>query len=199
MIVAVLTASLLACSGMERKSNRTADTDAALPSLAATADSFSKHRRILSWEDAPEGVHKAIARMAPDFTPWTIRAYTDSTIGSTRTSADAGLSIARGRFRSAALVDFVVLGYDKRLHGLRIIAALFEPATDAYNIVSVSDGPERADSLAARPDRFLELDSIGTAGRTTVIVRLIHPDPGQLIQRFTWDHARGQFLLVTPD
>lgn len=199
IVVSVLAVSLAACSEVEQRSDPGAKTEAlASASIAASATTGSDGR-MLSWDDAPAGVRTAVMRMAPDFIPWSPLAYPNGPIRSTRSSPNAGLSIARGHLRTEDCEDYVLLGYDRRLHGIRILAALSERGKDTFRVISISDGPERPDSLAAVPDRYLEIDSTHISRQSTLIVQLLRADAGTITQRFAWEHTRGRFVLVEPN
>lgn len=152
----------------------------------------------LTLDSIPRGARDALAAQAPDFVPWSPDSYLPAGRDSTRMSRDEGLSLVRARFRAPNAVDYVLAGYDRRLRGLRIVAILAEPAA-AYKVISVSEGPERPDSLGTKPDRYLGVDSTAVAGRIDLLVTPVAGGAPVNTQRYTWVPARGQFLLVTPD
>jgi hypothetical protein len=152
----------------------------------------------LTLDSIPRGARDALAAQAPDFVPWSADSYQPADRGSTRMSSDAGLGLVRARFRVPGMIDYAVAGYDRRLRGLRIVAILAEPAA-TYKVISISEGPERPDSLGASPDRYLTIDSTAVAGRIDLLVTPVGGGAPVNTERYTWVPARGQFLLLTPN
>lgn len=153
----------------------------------------------LTLDSIPRGARDALAAQAPDFVPWSPDGYLPAARDSAQPSSDEGLSIVRSRFRVPNAVDYVVAGYDRRLHALRIVAILTQPADSSYRVISVCDGPERPDSIGGRPDRYLSVDSTSVAGRIHLLVVPIGGGAPVNTQRYVWVPARGEFLLVTPN
>jgi hypothetical protein len=155
----------------------------------------------LTLDSIPRGARDAFAAQAPEFVPWSADRYLPADRDSTRMSRDEGLSLVRARFRGPNAVDYVLAGYDRErsgLRGLRIVAILAEPA-GAYKVITVSEGPEVPDSLAAKPNRYLAVDTTAVAGKVDLLVIPLLAGPPASTERYTWVPARGQFLIVTPN
>ena len=151
----------------------------------------------LTLDSIPRGARDALAAQAPDFVPWSADSYQTADRDSMRLSRDEGLSLVRAKFRASTAVDYVLAGYDRGLHRLRIVAILAEPAA-AYKVINVSEGPGLPDSLAAKPNRYLAVDTAAVPGKADLLVLPLVPGPPVNTLRYTWVPARGEFLIVTP-
>lgn len=151
----------------------------------------------LTLDSIPRGARDALATQAPDFVPWSADSYQPADRDSTRMSRDEGLSVVRARFRAPNAVDYVLAGYDRGLHRLRIVAILAQPAA-AYKVITVSERPGLPDSLTAKPNRYLAVDTTAVAGKVDLLVVPLVPGPRVNTERYTWIPARGEFLIVTP-
>ena len=156
----------------------------------------------LTLDSIPQGARDALAVQAPDFVPWSADSYRPADRESTRLSRDEGLSLVRAKFRAPNAVDYIVAGYDRGMRGrrsLRIVALLAEPAA-AYKVITVSEGPEVPDSLAAKPSRYLAIDTTAVAGKVDLLVVPLPrvAGPPMNTDRYTWVPARSEFLIVTP-
>jgi hypothetical protein len=198
-LVAALGA-VVACGGSEPGSGQKPPTQGKEAQQASQPRAKSS---FLTLDSIPQRARDALAAQAPDFIPWSPDSYQPPDRDSARLSRDEGLSLVRARFRAPNAVDYIVAGYDRGLHrlrGLRIVAILTEPA-DAYKVITVSEGPGLPDSLAAKPNRYLAIDSMAVAGKVDLLVIPLPLVAGPPVstERYTWVPERRGFLLVTPN
>ena len=90
------------------------------------------------------------------------------------------------------------MGYDRRLHSLRIVAVLADTGT-GFTVISVSEGPERPDSVAGQADRYLAVDTTAVAGACDLLVIPVLGNAAFVTERYTWVGDRAAFLLVSPN
>src|SRR6185312_1062515 len=136
---------------------------------------------------------------APSFTAWDLDRYTSSLLQAAAAAPGQGLTVVRAAVRQVGALDYVLIGFDKRLHGIRIIAILSDSA-HRYRVASVSDGPDRADSLAKVPDRYLTFETSPKTGTSDLVVLPMIADPSMRgLGRYAWDATRSGFFLVSPN
>jgi hypothetical protein len=100
----------------------------------------------------------------------------------------------RGHVRDPKVLDYIIAGFDKRLHGLRIVAVLGQ-AGGGHRVISVSEGPERANSLADVPKRYLPSEASPVPGTIDLVVRPIGAATTSRVETYAWVAARGAGLV----
>ncbi|MGA9838041.1 MAG: hypothetical protein WBQ26_12050 [Gemmatimonadaceae bacterium] len=151
-------------------------------------------------DSIPRGVREALAAQAPDFQPWSVDNYRPAGVGedSAGTSGGQVRSVVHAHFRGPGAEDYVLVGYDRRLHSLRIVAVLADTGT-GFTVISVSEGPERPDSVAGQADRYLAVDTTAVAGACDLLVIPVLGNAAFVTERYTWVGDRAAFLLVSPN
>jgi hypothetical protein len=193
LAIAVICVACVACVGGDTAQGGGSNAAPASSATRASTDSATA----LRFDSIPQSVRDAIAPQAPAFTPSTPDGYSSSAKADARTSRDANMTVVRAHFRNSRSLDYILLGFDRRLHAIRIVAALVEP-DGKVQVVGVSDGPERADSLAVVPDRYLELYVTSAAGATDLLVKPAGSTTLTTPERYAWDSNRRAFLIVSP-
>lgn len=188
-IVVLMCVVAAGCS--DKKGQENAPPPVAQQASPAAAAPVAAPARTLTLDGLPQGARAALTAQAPDFTPWSANSYAPSARTALHTSTDEGLSVVRGHFRSPSTVDYVVAGFDRKKHTLRIVAILTQPA-GAFKVMNVAQGPERGDSLATRASRYLVVDNV--TGTADVLVKPIPGGFGE--EHYTWVPGRGRFQLV---
>lgn len=188
---------LLLGSGCRRATRQSRTAANAPPRGTATPPIGAATSGRLTIDSLPAAARQALAAQAPDFQVWTPENYVSVAGDSAHALPAGGSAVVQAHFRSPTAADYALLGYDRRLRGLRIVGVLVEP-NGGFRVIGISDGPERANSLAARPNRYLTVDS-AAADDVGLLVKPLVAGPAFMQERFVWVAARGQFLLDEPD
>lgn len=190
-------AMLLVAAGCEGAASRPkASGSPPADSTGQAATPNNARSAILTFDSMPPGARAALAAQAPDFQPWSIDSFPSADVRA-NASPDAGLNIVRAHFRSPSSVDYVLIGYDRRWRARQIVAVLAEPG-GVFKVSGVTDGPERPDSLLARPNGFLAVDTTAVAGKVDLLDVQLGGTPPINGHRYRWVASRGQFLSVEP-
>ena len=195
LAVAVIWMAGAACgTGARDDSNRGTVGTPGSAARPATVETLREPE--LRIDEVPLAARTALGVAMPEFLPWPSAPLTGAARAREQSNAGRSVSIVSGHFRIPNATDYVLVGFDRQLHGIRIVAILDQGA-GKFSVISVSDGPARPDSLAMVPDRSVGILSSPSGTTVDVVVRLVS-DPLRVLEQYTWVSNRQSFLLVSP-